>query len=219
MGIDLGKLTKVGLIAAATKKLIDFGKAAVNVASDLTEVQNVVDVTFGSMASEINEFASNATKQFGLSELSAKQFASTMGAMLKSSGITGEAVKDMSIELTKLAADMASFYNLDPEEAFTKIRAGISGETEPLKQLGINMNIANLEAFALSQGINKAWKEMTQAEQTMLRYNYLLAVTGDAQGDFARNSESWANQIKILKEQWKEFMSLIGKALIEILLP
>lgn len=219
LGINLGKLTKIGLIAAATKKLVDFGKQAIEVASDLTEVQNVVDVTFGSMAADINEFASNATKQFGLSELSAKQFASTMGAMLKSSGITGTAVKDMSIELTKLAADMASFYNLDPEGAFTKIRAGISGETEPLKQLGINMNIANLEAFALSQGINKAWKEMTQAEQTMLRYNYLLSVTGDAQGDFARNSGSWANQVKLLKEQWKEFMGLIGTALIEVLLP
>jgi len=219
LGINLGKLTKIGLIAAVTKKLVDFGKEAIEVASDLTEVQNVVDVTFGSMASEINEFASTATKQFGLSELSAKQFASTMGAMLKSSGITGEAVKDMSIELTKLAADMASFYNLDPEEAFAKIRSGISGETEPLKQLGINMNVANLQAYAMSQGINKSWKEMTQAEQTMLRYNYLLAVTGDAQGDFARNSESWANQVKLLKEQWQEFMSLIGKALIEILLP
>ncbi|GFN35382.1 hypothetical protein [Tepidimicrobium xylanilyticum] len=219
LGINLGKLTKVGLIAAATKKLVDFGKQAIEVASDLTEVQNVVDVTFGAMAADINEFASNATKQFGLSELSAKQFASTMGAMLKSSGITGEAVKDMSIELTKLAADMASFYNLDPEEAFAKIRSGISGETEPLKQLGINMNVANLQAYAMSQGINKAWKEMTQAEQTMLRYNYLLSVTSDAQGDFARNAGTWANQVKLLKEQWQEFMSLIGKALIEVLLP
>jgi len=219
LGLNLGKLTKVGLIAAATKKLVDFGKQAIEVASDLTEVQNVVDVTFGFMASEINEFASNATKQFGLSELSAKQFASTMGAMLKSSGITGEAVKDMSIELTKLAADMSSFYNLKPDEAFQKIRAGISGETEPLKQLGINMSVANMQAYALSQGIKKQWKEMTQAEQTLLRYNYLLSVTGDAQGDFARNSGSWANQVKLLKEQWQEFMSLIGKALIEILLP
>jgi len=219
LGLNLGKLTKVGLIAAATKKLVDFGKQAIEVASDLTEVQNVVDVTFGSMAADINEFASTATKQFGLSELSAKQFASTMGAMLKSSGISGEAVKDMSIELTKLTADMSSFYNLKPDEAFQKIRAGISGETEPLKQLGINMSVANMQAYALSQGIKKQWKEMTQAEQTLLRYNYLLSVTGDAQGDFARNAGSWANQIKLLKEQWQEFMSLIGKALIEILLP
>lgn len=212
----IGKLTG---LAIGAKALVDFGKASIEVASDLREVQNVVDVTFGHMAKEVDEFAANAREQFGLSELSAKQYASTMGAMLKSSGIAGEAVKDMAIEITKLTADMASFYNLEGDEAFRKIRAGISGETEPLKQLGINMSVANMEAYAMSQGINKAWKEMTQAEQTMLRYNYLLAVTTDAQGDFARESGTWANQVKILKEQWQEFMSLIGKALIEVLLP
>lgn len=219
MGLNIGKLGKWALIGMAARELYKFGKASIQVASDLQEVQNVVDVTFGSMAQDVNEFASNSIKQFGLSELSAKKYASTMGAMLKSSGLTGQAVTDMSIEVAKLTADMASFYNLSGEEAFTKIRSGLSGETEPLKQLGINMSVANMEAYAMSQGIKTAWKEMNQAEQTMLRYNYLLSVTGDAQGDFARNSGSWANQIKLLKEQWQEFMSLIGKALIEILLP
>lgn len=219
MGINIGKFTKFALIGMATRELYKFGKASIEVASDLREVQNVVDVTFGSMSNQVNEFASNATKQFGLSELSAKKFTSTMGAMLKSSGLTGQAVTDMSIEVAKLTADMASFYNLSGDEAFTKIRSGLSGETEPLKQLGINMSVANMEAYAMSKGISKAWREMTQAEQTMLRYNYLLSVTGDAQGDFARNSGSWANQIKLLKEQWQEFMGLIGTALIEVLLP
>lgn len=219
MGLSLGKLGKFALIGMAIKGLVSFSKEAIQVASDLTEVQNVVDVTFGSMAKDVNEFSSTAIKQFGLSELSAKQYASTMGAMLKSSGITGKAVKDMSIEMTKLTADMASFYNLSGDEAFQKIRAGISGETEPLKQLGINMSVANMQAYALSQGIRKKWKEMSQAEQTMLRYNYLLKVSADSHGDFARNAGTWANQVKILKEQWQEFMSLIGKALMEILLP
>ena len=205
--------------AFAVNKVIEFGKAAIDVASDLIEVQNVVDVTFKEMAQDVNIFSKNALKEFGLSELSAKQYTSTMGAMLKSSGITGEAVKDMSIEMSKLTADMASFYNLDSDVAFSKIRAGISGQTEPLKQLGINMNIANLEAFALSQGIAKSYDAMSQAEQVMLRYNYLLKVSADSQGDFSRNVGTWANQTKILKEQWKEFMSLIGKALVEILLP
>lgn len=216
-GINAG--LKIAAASTIVKGLVNFGKDALQVASDLQEVQNVVDVTFGSMSKEVDSFASNALKQFGLSELSAKKFTSTMGAMLKSSGLSASAAKDMSIEVAKLTADMASFYNLDAEEAFTKIQAGLSGETEPLKRLGINMNVANMEAYAMSQGINKAWKEMNQAEQTMLRYNYLLSVTGDAQGDFARNSGSWANQIKLLKEQWREFMSLVGKALMEILLP
>ncbi|GMG96859.1 phage tail tape measure protein [Tepidimicrobium xylanilyticum] len=219
LGINLGKLTKVGLIAAATKKLVDFGKASIDVAADMREVQNVVDVTFGSMAKDIDDFAAESVKAYGLSTLAAKRHASTMGAMLKSSGIAGEAVRDMSIDLTKLSADMASFYNLDNDVAFQKIMSGMSGMTQPLKELGINMNIANVEAFALSQGFNKAWREMSQAEQTMWRYKYLLHVTKDAQGDFAREIGTWSNQVKILKMQWEEFMSLIGKVLVEILLP
>ena len=219
MGLNIGKLGKWALIGMATRELYKFGKASIEVASDLVEVQNVVDVTFGSMSKDVNDFASNSIKQFGLSELSAKKYASTMGAMLKSSGLRGQTVTDMSIDLAKLSADMASFYNLSNDVAFQKIMSGMSGMTQPLKELGINMNIANLENYAMAQGIRKSWQEMNQAEQTMLRYNYLLSVTGDAQGDFARNSGSWANQVKILKEQWQEFMSLIGKALIEILLP
>lgn len=219
MGINIGKFTKFALIGMATRELYKFGKASIEVASDLREVQNVVDVTFGHMSSQVNEFSSNATKQFGLSELSAKKFTSTMGAMLKSSGLTGQTVTDMSIDLAKLSADMASFYNLENEEAFSKIMSGMSGMTQPLKELGINMNIANLENFAMAQGIKKSWQEMNQAEQTMVRYNYLLNVTADSQGDFAREAGTWANQVKILKEQWKEFMGLIGTALIEILLP
>lgn len=218
MGI-IGKAIKLGLGYISLRAITGFVKAATELASDLTEVQNVVDVTFGSMAKDINDFASTALDNFGLSELSAKKFASTMGAMLKSSGLTGESVKNMSIELTKLTADMASFYNLKPEEAFQKIRAGISGETEPLKQLGINMSVANMQAYALAQGITRKWQAMSQAEQTMLRYNYLLSVTKDAQGDFARNVGTWANQTKILTEQWNALKATIGAGFINILMP
>lgn len=214
-----GSFKKLGGIIAgafAVKSLINFSKSAIQIASDLEEVQNVVDVTFGNLSNEVNTFAKNAMTSFGLSELSAKKFASTMGAMLKSSGLTGQKVADMSIEMTKLSADIASFYNLKPEEAFNKIRAGISGETEPLKQLGINLNVANLEAYALSQGITKSYNSMSQAEQVLLRYNYLLNTAKDAQGDFARTSGSWANQITMLSEQWSKFKATIGAGLINI---
>lgn len=206
-------------IAFGVEALLNFGKAAISVASDLEEVQNVVNVTFKEMSDDINNFADTALKQFGLSELSAKKYTSTLGAMLKSSGLSTKAAAEMSIEMAKLTADMASFYNLSTDEAFEKIRSGISGETEPLKALGINLNVANLEAFALSQGITKSYDAMSQSEQVMLRYNYLLNASADAQGDFARNSGSWANQVKMLTEKWKEFSALIGKALIEFLLP
>jgi len=219
LGLSFIKLGKVAMAAAVTTGIVELGKKAIGVASDLTEVQNVVDVTFGNMSKDIDDFAANALDKFGLSQLSAKEFSSTMGATLKASGITGNSMKEMSKSLTGLAADMASFYNLDPEVAFSKLRSGITGETEPLKQLGINMNIANLEAWNLSQGINKSWQEMSLAEQTMARYNYIMAVTGDAQGDFARNTGTWANQTRILKERWTELMGIIGQGLVKVLLP
>lgn len=213
------KLGKVAAAAFAVTKLVQFGKEAVNLASDLQEVQNVVDVVFGESAGQINNFAKTAITQYGLSELSAKQYASTMGAMLKSMGLSEQATLGMSQAITGLTGDMASFYNLDSGEAFAKIRAGISGETEPLKQLGINMSVANMEAYAMSQGITKSYQSMTQSEQALLRYNYLLSTTSDAQGDFARTSNSWANQTRILREQFNSLKATLGSSFIAVLTP
>lgn len=139
--------------AAMTAGAVAFGVKSIDLASDLNEVQNVVDTTFGDSADQVNRWAESAGEAFGLSELSAKQYTSTLGAMLKSMGMSEDATTEMSIALAGLAGDMASFYNLDPAEAFEKLRSGISGETEPLKQLGINMSVANLEAFALEKGL------------------------------------------------------------------
>lgn len=212
VGKVLGSVIATGSVVAFTKSCIDLG-------SDLKEVQNVVDVTFGSMSNDINTFAKNAITQFGLSEISAKQYSSTMGAMLKSMGFTTKSALEMSKSITGLSADMASFYNLDNQTAFEKIRSGISGETEPLKQLGINMSVANLEAYALSQGIKTAYNSMTQQQQALLRYNYLMSVTADAQGDFARTSGGWANQTRILKENFNSFKAELGQAFIAVATP
>lgn len=221
-GIYAGIGSAVGNIAA--NLAIQLGQGlksavgeAINTASDLVEVQNVVDVAFGNSAKEINDWSRTALTQFGLNELSAKQFTGTMGAMLKSSGLTGDAVTQMSMSIAGLAGDMASFYNLDPSEAFMKLRSGISGETEPLKQLGINMSVANLEAFALSQGITKAYNSMSQAEQMTLRYNYLMQATADAQGDFARTSNTFANQQRILNENWKRLTAALATGVLPVL--
>ncbi len=190
---------------------------AIAYASDLTEVQNVVDVSFGNSAKIVDEWAKTTLTAYGINELSAKQYAGTMGAMLKSSGVAGEAVTDMSMRIAELSGDMASFYNLRAEEAFYKIRAGISGETEPLKELGINMSVANLEAYALTQGITETYDKMSQAEQTLLRYNYLMAVSADAQGDFTRTSGSYANQQKLLSENVRQFTGELATGLLPIL--
>lgn len=206
----------IGLVMIA-RKALDTIKTGIDYASDLAEVQNVVDVTFGSAAEAINSWSKECLAAYGMNEVSAKRYAGTIGAMLKSSGLAGDAIVDMSRDMAGLAGDMASFYNLDLETAFEKIRSGISGETEPLKQLGINMSVANLEAYALSQGITTAYNEMSQAEQVMLRYNYLMSTTADAQGDFARTQDSYANQTRLLSESWLEFTGIMAEQLLPVL--
>lgn len=195
------------------------GKGIMELGSDITEVENIVDVAFGSMANKAYEFASVATKQFGLSELAAKNYTGTMMAMLKSSGVAQDSAAEMSTTLAGLAGDLASFYNIDTDTAFYKIRAGISGQVMPLRQLGINLSVANMEAYALSQGITTSYNSMTQAQKVMLRYNYLLSVTGDQQGDFARTSGSWANQVRLLTLNLQSLSSVIGQGLISAILP
>lgn len=206
----------IGLVMIA-RKALDTIKTGIDYASDLAEVQNVVDVTFGSATEAINSWSKECLAAYGMNEVSAKRYAGTIGAMLKSSGLAGDAIVDMSKDMVGLAGDMASFYNLDLETAFEKIRSGISGETEPLKQLGINMSVANLEAYALSQGITTAYNEMSQAEQVMLRYNYLMSTTADAQGDFARTQDSYANQTRLLSESWLEFIGIMAEQLLPVL--
>ena len=198
------------------KALLDIGSAAISAASDLQEVQNVVDVTFGENANRIESWAKAAGTQFGLTETQAKKFSSTMGAMLKSSGLAGEQIVDVSTDLAGLAADMASFYNLDFDEAFSKIRSGMSGMTMPLKELGIDMSVATLNAFALSQGFDKTYDKMTQGEQTMLRYQYLMQATADAQGDFARTADGYANGLRQLETNVEQLKTKLGEVLLPV---
>ena len=213
--LDINRLKDWGIQAAKT--ITAFGLECVNAASDLQEVQNVVDVTFGNSAAEIDAWAKTAINQFGLSETKAKQFASTLGAMMKSAGLAGSEVVEMSEALSGLAADMSSFYNLDFDTAFQKIRSGISGETEPLKMLGINMSQANLQAFALEKGITKALDKMSQGEMVMLRYQYLMQATADAQGDFARTSDGYANSLRLLQSNLESIKTKIGSVFINVL--
>lgn len=205
------------LFKKAADVMADFAAESIEVASSLAEVQNVVDVTFADDSSQIDRWSQKANRSFGLTELQAKKYTSTLGAMMKSSGLAGDAVTEMSVELAGLAADMASFYNLDYDQAFEKIRSGISGETEPLKQLGINMSVANLEAYAMSKGITKAYESMSQAEQVQLRYNYLMQATADAQGDFARTSDSYANSIRTLEGNVETLKGKLGTIMIPLL--
>lgn len=218
-----GALASVGKAAAATfsvAKLVQFGKQAVELASDIQEVQNVVDVAFGEeMKGKMEAFADTAIETYGISKLTARQTGSTYMAMASGMGLAKDSASDMAVALTGLSADMASFYNVEQDVAATALKSVFTGETETLKQFGIVMTEANLQAFALSHGISKDINKMSQAEKVTLRYNYVMSQTALAQGDFARTSDSWANQTRMLSEKWKEFSSIVGKALMNTLLP
>lgn len=222
---NLGTLLKTAIGFRSIQGIFNLGRSALDgkgileIGSDVAEVQNVVDVAFGDMSGMVDEFAKTSAEKFGLSELAAKQYSGTMMAMLKSSGVAKQSAAEMSTTLAGLAGNIASFYNIDADEAFGKIRSGIAGEIEPLRQLGISMTVANLEAYALSQGITKSYQSMTQAEQAMLRYNYLMWASADAQGDFARTSDSYANQIRMLKLNIQQLSATIGQGIIAAILP
>lgn len=184
----LGQLAKAAAGIATVGGIANLGKQAIELGSDITEVENVVDTAFGAMADKAYAFAETATEKFGLSELAAKQYSGTMMSMLRSSNIAQKEAANMSVNLAGLAGDIASFYNIETDVAFAKLRSGMSGQTAAMKQLGINMNIANLEAYALARGITKQYREMTIAEQTALRYNYIMDKSRHIQGDFARTA-------------------------------
>lgn len=160
----------------------------IDLASDLTEVQNVVDVSFGQYRDKIEDFASTSIQDYGMSELTAKQIASRYQAMGGAIGFAQGQMADMSIELTKLAADMASFYNVEQSAVAEDLEAIFTGQTRPLREYGLDLTQATLQEWALSQGMEANIATMTQAEKVLLRYNYVLAQTGMAQGDFARTS-------------------------------
>lgn len=204
-------------IQTALSALKDFIGNGIELASDLQEIQNVLDTTFGENADEVNEWCINLGSNFGLTELQAKKFSSTIGAVFSGMGIAGEQAKEMSINMTQLTGDLASFYNLDHEEAFTKIKAGITGETEPLKSLGIVMTEANLSAYAMKVGIDKAYRSMSEQEKTLLRYNYLIEQTSLAHGDFAKTADSYANSSKTLSNAISSIGAEIGKGLLPVL--
>lgn len=219
-----------------------FGKIkdAIDISSQLTEVQNVVDVTFGNMAYKVEEFAKTSIQQFGMSELSLKQYASRFQAMGSAMGISGSSIgsansflnkqtngyvglsdsmSDVSLNLTKLTADMASFYNVEQSVVAEDLEAIFTGQTRPLRQYGLDLTQATLQEWALKNGIDANVQSMSQAEKTMLRYQYVMANTGAAQGDFARTANTWANQVRILKQNFQQLGAVVGGTLINAFKP
>lgn len=217
---NLAKKTGKMLAGAfAVKGLTSFAKDCIELGSNLTEVQNVVDVAFPTMNKKVNEFAQNAASTFGLSETMAKKFTGTFGAMANAFGFSEKESYKMSTALTGLAGDVASFYNISQDEAFTKLKSVFSGETETLKDLGIVMTQTALDQYALANGFGKTTSAMTEQEKVALRYAFVQQQLQNATGDFSRTSDQWANQIRILSLQFDSLKASIGQGLINLFLP
>lgn len=217
---------------------------AVDLASQLTEVQNVVDTTFGDMASKVDDFTKTSIQDFGMSELTVKQISSRFQALGTSIGISSEQVAngtavankalmsqnntlykttdsmaDMSLNLTKLAADMASFYDVDQADVAKSLQSIFTGTIAPLRRYGLDLTQATLSEWAMKNGLDANIKSMTQAEKVLLRYNYVMANTQAAQGDFAKTANTWANSVRVLKQEFQAWGSIIGSVVINALKP
>ena len=222
----LGKFAAFGL---GIKALSGLGKAALDAASDLQEVQNVVDVSFrelddagnvvSDMTYKIEGFAQTCIEKFGMSEFAAKQTAGSFMAMGKSMGLSMEEASDMAVTLTGLTGDFSSFYNISQDYARVAMSAVYTGETETLKRYGIVLTEANLQQYAQSKGIETTVKKMDARDKAILRYMYIMDATKDMEGDFVRTQDSWANSTRVLAQLWNQFLISLGSGLISILSP
>ena len=213
---------KAGAVIAsafAVKGIVNFGKECLELGSDLAEVLNVVDVAFPNMSSTIDKFAKSAAAQFGLSETMAKRYAGTFGSMASAFGFTEKEAANMSTTLTGLAGDVASFYNISQDEAYTKIKSVFTGETESLKDLGVVMTQTALDQYALANGYGKTTAKMNEQEKVALRYAFVQQQLSNATGDFARTSDSWANQTRLLALQFDSLKASLGQGLINVFTP
>lgn len=213
---------KIGILIGGTfaiGKLAQFGKECVELGSNLTEVQNVVDVTFTTMSDKVNEFAKNAMTSAGLSETMAKRYVGTFGAMSKSFGFSEAQAYDMSTALTQLTGDVASFYNISQDLAYIKLKSVFTGETETLKDLGVVMTQSALDQFALANGYGKTTSAMTEQEKVALRLAFVQKQLSAASGDFIRTSDSWANQVRVMQLQLQSLKATVGQGLINLFTP
>lgn len=207
------------LTAGLTVPLAAAGVASVNFSSDMQEAVNKVEVAFGNAADSVKSWSSTTLNSIGLAQGTALDMAALFGDMATSMGYSQDAAAQMSMALVNLAADLASFKNIGIDQASTALKSIFTGETESLKELGVVMTQANLEAYALAEGYTTAYTAMDQAQQVAVRYQYVLANTQNAQGDFARTSDSTANQLRIFRESLKEAAAAAGDELLPVITP
>lgn len=193
----------------------EMGKA-VNAASDLNESLNKTNVAFANSAQEILDWSRTSATAFGQSRGQALEAAASFGLLFRTMGLTSEASADMSIQLTELASDLASINNISPEEALIKLRAGLVGEIEPLRTVGVLLSANVVEQKALALGLAETTAEITEQDKVLARYQLILDQTTLAQGDFARTSDELANSQRILAAQIEDSSARFGQALLPL---
>lgn len=218
IGGILGGVGKAFLTLGAVGGAAAGGLAFVtgNMASDMNEALSKVGVVFGQNAGQIENWADDAAQNLGLSKAAALGAAGTFGNLFVSMGLGAEPTRDMSTGIVELAGDLASFNNMDPTEVLDKLRAGLVGETEPLRALGVNISAVATEAKAMEMGLGGVGRELTAAEKAQANYAIIMEQTATAQGDFARTSDGMANQQRILAATFQDAMASIGQAFIPL---
>lgn len=210
---------KMAIAAFSIKAITDFTASCLKLGSDLVEVQNVVDVSFPRMTAQVDAFAKSAITNFGMSELAAKKFMGSFGAMSRAYGFNEAKAEEMSETLTALVGDVSSFYNIDQEDAYAKLSAVFTSETEALKHLGVVMTQNALDEYALANAYGKTTTKMTEQEKVALRYAFVQDQLKLATGDFIRTQDSWANQTRVLSLRFDQLKASLGKGLIAVFTP
>jgi hypothetical protein len=192
---------------------------AIKAGSDLNEQLNKSKVVFGEASKSVIAFADDAATSFGIAKSEALEAAGNFGQLFQAAGFVDKAAASMSVKMVQLSADLGSFNNIPVAEALEKIRSGLAGEAEPLRQLGVFLSEAAVETEAYASGIAKVGTDLTDAQKIQARYNIILDSTTKAQGDFGRTvGESLPNQLKVLKAELTNTAAELGTTLLPIVL-
>jgi len=209
-----------GIVAAVAGLTVGIGKLlskTIQPASDLSETVSKIGIVFGDQSDKVLKFGENASESLGMSANAALAAAGVYGNLFRSMGMTERASADMSIGLVQLAGDLASFNNMNPEEVLDKLRAGLTGEAEPLKSLGVNINEALIKERALELGLWNGKDALDASAKAQAAYSLIMEQTSLAQGDFARTSGGLANQQRILAAKLENLKAKIGQALLPLI--
>ena len=201
-----------GLFAGA--KLFSFGKDAISDAGDLEQSIGAVDSVFKSSAEQVHQWAQVSATSLGISENAYNELASVLGASLKNGGTSVDELAGKTNDLIALGADLASMYGGSTKEAIEAISAALRGETDPIERYGISINDAALSARALELGIHKTGGAFTTQQKQLLTQKLLFEQSTDAQGNFNRESDTYAHKVQVAQASWENFRAELGSAVL-----